>query len=144
QQIADLSFFLRTLAPPVPATSSTAPGLLTAGRALFEQTGCAVCHVPSLRARDGSMVPLYSDLLLHDVQSDSYIGVADGSAEARELRTPLLWGLHETAPYLHDGKADTVEQAIAAHASEASAARQHYEQLGVSERATLLTFLQSL
>ncbi|MDB4975739.1 MAG: hypothetical protein JWN48_4080, partial [Myxococcaceae bacterium] len=68
QQIADLSFFLRTLAPPVPATSSAAPGLLTAGRALFEQTGCAACHVPSLRARDGSVVPLYSDLLLHDVQ----------------------------------------------------------------------------
>ena len=31
------------------------------------------------------------------------------------LRTPSLWGLHASQPYLHDGRAATVEDALSAH-----------------------------
>ena len=38
----------------------------SAGGRLFSSIGCAKCHVPALRGRDGE-VTLYSDLLLHDM-----------------------------------------------------------------------------
>ena len=34
---------------------------------LFSSIGCDKCHVPSLRARDGGAVTLFSDLLIHDM-----------------------------------------------------------------------------
>jgi CxxC motif-containing protein (DUF1111 family) len=142
-QIDDLLFYLDTLAAPA-RDAATPVAQLEAGEQLFAVAGCAACHVPSLTAGDGTRVPLYSDLLLHDVRSASYVGVVDGDAAPRELRTPPLWGLRATAPYLHDGSATTVEQAIAAHASEAESARRAYEQLPADARSALLTFLRSL
>jgi hypothetical protein len=38
---------------------------------------------------------------------------------AQEWRTPPLWGLSDSAPYLHDGRAETVLEAIAQHGGEA-------------------------
>ncbi len=37
----------------------------------------------------------------------------------QEWRTPPLWGVRDSAPYMHDGRADTLEQAIAFHGGEA-------------------------
>ena len=142
--LEDLIFFLHELAPPARDLTVAAEATLQAGSELFVQIGCASCHTPTLPARDGTPAPLYSDLLLHDVGSETYVGVADGDALARELRTPPLWGLRATAPYLHDGRALTVEQAIAAHATEAERARRAYEALTADERSALLAFLRSL
>ena len=68
-----------------------------AGELMFDALGCAACHVPSLRTGpstnplfDRKMVPLYSDLLLHDVGTGDGIGQA--SAAPSEIRTPALWG----------------------------------------------------
>ncbi|NIR34659.1 MAG: putative sulfate exporter family transporter, partial [Actinobacteria bacterium] len=59
------------------------------------------CHIPELPGADGP-VPLYSDLLLHDM---GVAGIPEGAASRSELRTPPLWGLRASAPYLHDGTA---------------------------------------
>ena len=142
--IDDLTFFLRALAPP-PRDLTVAPeAQLSQGERLFQDTGCGSCHVPRLQTKDGTAVPLYSDLLLHEVRQDDYVGIVDGSATGRELRTPPLWGLHATAPYLHDGTADTIEQAIASHAREARAATDAYTRLTADGRTALLSFLASL
>ena len=45
---------------------------------------------------------------------------------------------------LHDGRAATIEQAIALHAGEATRARNRFLALSPGERAALLTFLKSL
>jgi CxxC motif-containing protein (DUF1111 family) len=142
--LTDLAFFLRELAAPPRDLTVASEQELTAGQALFAGIGCTGCHLANLPSRDGGAVPVSSDLLLHEVGSESYVGIADGTATARELRTPPLWGLSATAPYLHDGSASTVEQALSAHAGEAQRARGAYEQLSGSERATLLAFLRSL
>lgn len=34
---------------------------------LFASTGCAGCHTTAFKTADGRDVPLYSDLLLHDM-----------------------------------------------------------------------------
>ncbi len=62
----------------------------------------------------------------------------------REWRTPPLWGVADSAPYLHDGRAATLEEAILWHGGEAEPSRLAYERLELSEKANLLTFLSKL
>jgi CxxC motif-containing protein (DUF1111 family) len=58
--------------------------------------------------------------------------------------TRPLWGLAETAPYLHDGRAPTVHDAILLHGGEAAAARDAYLALDAKGRASVRVFLASL
>lgn len=62
----------------------------------------------------------------------------------QEWRTPPLWGVRDSAPYLHDGRAETLEQAIALHAGESARARLRLFMLGASQRAKVVAFLKSL
>ena len=137
-ELEDVTFFMSALSPP--RRGADQPD----GDLLFTEAGCDACHVRSLKTSDGTSVALFSDLLLHDVAVVGATGIADGDASVREFRTPPLWGLPNTAPYLHDGSASDVEQAIAGHAGEALASAQAYQALTVSERQALLAFLGSL
>jgi CxxC motif-containing protein (DUF1111 family) len=130
------------------------------GRSLFKSIGCAECHVPKL----GDVDNIYSDLLLHAmgpelVDTPFYGALLAGSdaepprpAAARqgggatdlEWRTPPLLGLRHSAPYLHDGRAASVEEAILRHGGEAAAAAQRYRQLSGRDQALLASFLQAL
>jgi CxxC motif-containing protein (DUF1111 family) len=134
------------------------------GFAVFEQIGCATCHIPRL----GSLNGLYSDLLLHDMGSalsdvaSSYgspsasddsgnlardregARAAGAPAVASEWRTPPLWGVADSAPYLHDGRARTLHEAIRLHGGEAAETVKRYAQLARGERIALLNFLHSL
>ena len=91
---------------------------------------------------DRRPVPLFSDLLLHDVGTGD--GIKQAAAEAAEIRTPALWGLRFRRPLLHDGSASTIEEAIMRHRVEAELARQGFDQLSAADRAALLAFLRSL
>jgi len=134
--IDDIAFFISRLdAPP----STEVPG----GPAAFAAAGCDGCHIPNLEGPDGP-VPLYSDLLLHQVTPDGVWGIADGLATTLQFRTPPLWGVSETPPYLHDGSATTLEDAILAHDGEAAASLAAYEALDDETRETLLAFLAAL
>jgi CxxC motif-containing protein (DUF1111 family) len=133
------------------------------GKALLKSSGCAECHVPKL----GDVEEIYSDLLLHVMGPDlldtpSYGAfVADPAAQAAgparalaggnggaatdlEWRTPPLWGLRDSAPYLHDGRAASIEDAILLHGGEASAQAQRFRELPRRDHAQLLNFLSSL
>jgi CxxC motif-containing protein (DUF1111 family) len=59
-------------------------------------------------------------------------------------KTPPLWGLRDSGPYLHDGRAETVAEAIAGHGGEASHAVRKYLALSSREREQLLAFLDTL
>jgi hypothetical protein len=65
-------------------------------------------------------------------------------AAAREWRTPPLWGLRDSAPYLHDGRAFTVSAAIAFHDGEGAESAQQFFRLSLRERQQVELFLQSL
>src|SRR4029078_721212 len=65
-------------------------------------------------------------------------------ASRREWRTPPLWGVRDSGPYLHDGRAETLEQAIALHHGEASSSGTLSFELQRSEREAVLAFLKSL
>jgi CxxC motif-containing protein (DUF1111 family) len=141
-ELADLEFFLANLGPP-PRTR-TNPAQEDAGEQVFARIGCTGCHVPQLRTSDGQSVPLYSDLLLHDIAAPGSLGIAVNSAGIHDFRTAPLWGLAKTAPYLHDGSAETIAAAIDAHGGEASATRAAFDALSADDRAALLAFLGSL
>lgn len=123
------------------------------GAALFEDAGCATCHVPTLPTRPdwpvqsvaGIDAPVFTDLLLHDMGVSD--GLHDQDAGASEWRTAPLIGLRFLKSYLHDGSAQTVEDAILAHAAEGSEANDavdRFEALSAADRATLLTYVESL
>lgn len=140
QDLFDLVSFAMLLAAPEPDPPTART---EAGRATFHEIGCASCHVPALDGPRGP-VPLYSDLLLHDMGPDLADGIVMGLATESEFRTQPLWGVAAGAPYLHDGRADTVDAAIRWHGGEAEASRDKYEDLSDADRADLLAFLDSL
>jgi CxxC motif-containing protein (DUF1111 family) len=55
-----------------------------------------------------------------------------------------LWGLRDSAPYLHDGRAATVDEAIRWHGGQAFDSREAYRELSDSGREAVLTFLSTL
>jgi CxxC motif-containing protein (DUF1111 family) len=146
--------YLRMLAPPT-------PGSMTAtrerGRQVFSDIGCVSCHVPSFRTGTASIpalsdrdVVLYSDLLLHDMGDGLADYRPDGQADGYEWRTASLWGMRIMREFLngkmfllHDGRAHSVPEAIAAHGGEAAAARDAFQALSESDRAALVDFVES-
>ena len=114
-----------------------------AGETVFEETGCASCHVPTLEA-GGREVPLYSDLLLHDMGPELDDGVVQGSARGRDWRTTPLWGLSEPTRFLHDGRADSLEAAILAHGGDPPPPQPPLPPLTHEELPHLTQFLPTL
>ncbi|MFI4944767.1 MAG: di-heme oxidoredictase family protein [Burkholderiales bacterium] len=118
------------------------------GERVFQQIGCAVCHHAGyvtrsrIEALDGKRVGAYSDFLLHDIGTGD--GIAQAAARPNELRTTPLWGLSESAPYLHDGSAATVRDAIKRHGNQAATARATYDALPFELQSALLDFLDAI
>lgn len=72
------------------------PDLIEEGSNLFfdQEIGCAECHPP----------PYYTDFQVHDVGTV----ILPTEVLGPEIDTPTLIGLGRTAPYLHDGSANTL------------------------------------
>jgi RNA polymerase sigma factor (sigma-70 family) len=133
--------------PPEPEASRD----LIEGSERFASVGCAECHRPTL----GEVRGIYSDLLLHRMGVDlddpgpGYGGegrpvpLPDGPSPG-EWRTPPLWGFRDTAPYLHDGRASNLEQAVALHGGQGADSAHKYFSLPARERAKVEAFLNSL
>lgn len=90
----------------------------------------------------GVRVPLHSDLKRHDMGA----GLAEttGGALDHHFITPRLWGIADTAPYLHDGRALTLREAILAHGGEGQFAADNFAALSNASQDDLLTYLDSL
>ncbi|HTJ79535.1 MAG TPA: di-heme oxidoredictase family protein [Rariglobus sp.] len=139
--------FMRLLAAPV---RKPANATILAGERTFTSINCTACHTPALTtgvspvaALANKNVPLYSDLLLHDMGTLGD-GITQGTAGPRDMRTAPLWGLGLRQVYLHDGRTSSLDAAIKAHDGEATAARTRYTQLPDAQQKQLLAFLQSL
>ncbi len=138
-----LAEFLREL-PPLPEGPRGTRE--TRGEVVFRDAGCTSCHVPELPAADTPETPvrLYSDLLLHDMGDYLGDGITAGEADGNEFRTAPLWGVGRSSPYLHDGRAETLEAAISLHGGEATRSRDRFLELKPEERGALVAFLETL
>ena len=67
-----------------------------------------------------------------------------GPASVREWRTPPLWGLRDSGPYLHDGRAATIDQAVALHGGQGAASARRFAELSARRKQHLDAFLMSL
>jgi RNA polymerase sigma factor (sigma-70 family) len=143
--------YVRALPPPVVIDPFGPQGTVAMrdGRRLFDDVGCASCHVASL----GDVRGIYSDLLLHNMgQSLSDSGSTYGGAvpdgpsapTAREWRTPPLWGFRDSGPYMHDGRAQNLEEAVALHDGQGRKAAQRYFALSSQDWMAVEAFLKSL
>ena len=90
----------------------------------------------------GIAVPMFSDLKRHDMGPG--LAEAFGSALDSQFITARLWGVADTAPYMHDGRALSLTEAILDHGGEAQASRDAFDALAPQERIELLTFLRTL
>lgn len=134
--------FMQLLAPP-PRRAPADPTAAAQGEGLFATVGCDGCHIPALQGADGP-VQAYTDMLLHEILPAGSDGIEDTAASVLEFRTAPLWGISTTAPYMHSGEADTLDEAIRLHDGEAAAIRDAYIALTADERAALVAFLETL
>ena len=137
-----LNFFLMAIGPPL-RKGSTDPAVAR-GEQVFTDIGCSRCHIPSLPTAPGGEAALYSDLLLHDIMGPGFRGMAEDGAPSGMYRTPPLWGVGDTAPYLHDGRAETLLDTILMHGGEATIASQGFLALPSGSQDDLIAFLEDL
>ncbi len=62
----------------------------------------------------------------------------------QEWRTPPLWGVRDSAPYLHDGRARTLEHAIAFHGGQGAKSALAFFESTTEEKNQVVAFLKSL
>jgi hypothetical protein len=91
-----------------------------------------------------AVIRLYSDLKQHDMGAALAENIDEVGTGASTWLTEALWGVGTTAPYLHDGRATTLTEAILAHGGEAEASQQAFQALAAEDRQSLITFLENL
>ncbi|HSW30536.1 MAG TPA: di-heme oxidoredictase family protein [Longimicrobiales bacterium] len=144
--------YLRFLGVP-PRNMPTDPAELArvaVGEKRFVEVGCAACHVPTLTtgpspvaALDRKPVPLYSDLLLHDM-GPAGANICSAAATPSEFRTEILMGIATRTVFMHDAKAPSLWEAIAQHGGEGAASVDAFNALPELERHALVAFLLTL
>jgi CxxC motif-containing protein (DUF1111 family) len=167
--LTHIESYLRGLS--VPPRRNYDDAVAVQGQALFFGIGCVKCHVPNMVTSSTFAVPEmrniaiqpFTDLLLHDMGP----GLADdapieeGTATGAEWRTCPLWGngsgasvmyLSESAftpndnpdsqhVYLHDGRAQSITEAILWHGGEAASAQALFVKMPAADRAALLAYV---
>ncbi|MFK7995098.1 MAG: galactose oxidase-like domain-containing protein [Granulosicoccus sp.] len=108
-----LADYLQSLEEPLPSPYRASDGSLSAaaerGKLVFASNGCAECHSGS------SFTDSANTLNLHDIGTLDADSGGRLDASLTGIDTPPLAGVWQTAPYLHDGSAATLENAITAH-----------------------------
>ena len=153
--------------PPAPPTSST-----SAGKVVFENIGCNICHVESYTTKQSVTLPTtnggktavvaslsnvtfspYSDFLLHDMGSGDSGGLpfqphGAGQATLTMWRSAPLWGLSNISTkaggFMHDNGSATLDKAIRRHGGEAATVEGKYTSLSKTDSTNLIAFLNSL
>lgn len=148
--------FNRNLAPVIRSQFNSKT--INNGRELFYTVGCQNCHNPSFVTVESQEFPHlsdqtiwpYTDLLIHDMGPELSDGRPDFLASGSEWRTPPLWGVglrekvNGSTALLHDGRAQTVEEAILWHGGEAEQTKQRFIALDKNQRSNLIQFVNSL
>jgi len=176
EQVDALVEYVAEMPPPVeevPEEGTDDHASWLRGKRYFAAARCTACHIRQI----GSVVGLYSDLLLHDMGPElrdpaalvpaespserrvsSAYGVSRTTVAAivqadlvkvtdeqkQEWRTPPLWGVRHSPPYLHDGRAETVGEAIRLHRGEARHSSRFFKNLKPRAQADLVAYVKSL
>lgn len=170
RQLDAMSVYLQDIEPPPPSD----PGY-DGPRATFDELGCARCHTPRFRVADmtftdpdtgvemtldpsggeiANVFEVWSDFRRHNLGKAHADRVSfphsPSKIPAVRFITSPLWDLARSAPYMHDGRAETVDDAILEHEDVGSDANESvalYRDLAKKEpkrQRDLLSWLESL
>jgi CxxC motif-containing protein (DUF1111 family) len=134
---------------------------VVAGSNLFNQIGCATCHVRSITtspagtlingnaftvpaALGNKIIHPLSDFLLHNVGTGDGIVQNGGQSTRNKLRTPPLWGMRTRDRIMHDGEGLNRNESILRHDGEANGVIANYNSLSNTQKNQLIAFLNSL
>jgi len=156
--------FMRALSPP-PQLAQTSDA--QAGHTLFISIGCRGCHVENITtaANPASFIPTttggvaitatlngllanqtfhpFSDFLLHDMDALGD-GITSDAAGPTMMRTAPLWGIRARSRFLHDGRAETIADAITLHAGQGADAAAAFKRLSATQQQQVLAFLNTI
>lgn len=99
------------------------------GKSLFAKHGCNSCH----------RQPFYIDMKLHDVGTGVASKEKNSHGRGTKFDTPSLRGIWMTAPYFHDGSAETLEDVLQVGTTHNISFKMNEQEI-----ADLITFLKSL
>ena len=157
----------------LPPTTTSFVGDFARGREHFQALGCATCHRPMLvldnpvvtleglppidlsremrapalqydEALGGYPVWLFSDLKRHDMGPANKSRHEQRGVAREEYLTPRLWGVADSQPYLHDGRAPSFDYAIAGHDGEGATSRAAFATLSREDKGALRVYLMSM
>lgn len=159
------NYFDASMAPPATALD---PALATS----FDLVQQGDFPRPEPHPSGGIRAVIFGDLKRHnmgarlaDAQPEAVVNADDSDLEiggeavfvgTQEFLTPELWGVGSTGPWLHDGRAASLEEAIDLHGidgppaigdparSEAQEERDAFNALSDGQREAVVTFLRSL
>jgi hypothetical protein len=97
--------------------------------------------------RDSSgraVIALFGDLRRHNMGSGLSESIDEVGTGASTFLTENLWGVGSTPPYMHDGRAVTLTEAILEHGGEAQNARNAYTALSTTQKQQINAFLNNL
>jgi CxxC motif-containing protein (DUF1111 family) len=135
---------------------------IVAGSNLFNQIGCAICHVRSITtapagtsinggtfivpaALGNKIIHPLSDFLLHNIGTGDGIVQNGGQSTRNKLRTPPLWGMRTRDRIMHDGEGLNRNESILRHDGEANGVINNYQfGLNGTQKNQLIAFLNSL
>jgi DNA-binding beta-propeller fold protein YncE len=149
---------------PVPVPPTTDPSLVAHGKQIFDGAlGCTMCHSGPRRTDSGMSNasldlsgpevahPVPGGVLVHDVGTCNMgafpdVPHTDMNGDPRDpcrFKTPFLEGLWDSAPYMHDGSAATLDQAVGIMIAAAGSAGGD-TRISYSDRQALIEYLKSL
>jgi CxxC motif-containing protein (DUF1111 family) len=134
---------------------------IVAGSNLFNQIGCAICHVRSITtapagtsinggafivpaALGNKIIRPLGDFLLHNIGTGDGIVQNGGQSTRNKLRTAPLWGMRTRDRIMHDGEGLNRNEAILRHDGEANFVIANYNALSTTQKNQLIAFLNSL
>jgi CxxC motif-containing protein (DUF1111 family) len=156
--LAFADFMAATRAPgrqnPIPAAAQR-------GDALFNSTGCAVCHTRTFttaapgtlinggaftvpNALGNKIIHPFSDFALHNIGTGDGIVQNGGPNTDDMMRTAPLWGIRARNRFMHEGLNVTITDVIQLHAGQATTARNNFNFLTAAQRSDLVAFVLSL
>jgi CxxC motif-containing protein (DUF1111 family) len=160
---ADIQAFARfiraTKAPPRDELLAASPEA-RAGSQIFDQIGCAICHVREIvtapagaviaggvivpQPLGGKVIHPFGDFLLHDIGTGDGIVQTGDQSTRNKLRTAPLWGVRARNQLMHDGQSMDFNGAILRHGGEARNVTRQYRRLEQAAKNQLIAFLKSL
>lgn len=113
---------------------------------VLDEGGMLLEHVGALEVdpAGGAIIRPFGDMRRHFMGKALAESIDETGEGPAVFMTENLWGVGSTAPYLHDGRASTITEAILWHGGDALGPRLAFEALRDGEQRALVAFLENM